>query len=206
VYKTLVEFLYFSACRREEALGLQVKHVLSDNEVLFVDTKNHEDRAVYIYPSCHKKLMAYCKDQPDDACVFRNMRGTKIHGVEFLKDLKKRARKAGITKRVWSHLIRHTTASHLAQADVPVRVVQKILGHKKLDSTIYYEQFNKDKQIDAIHSLPLIQHYLPVHDRIARAKTLVEKLGLSKDTRLEYALRETTRYGKTGLILEVFER
>ncbi len=153
VYKTLTELLYFTGCRIDEALRLKKKQLLAGSLVLFTHTKTGEERTVYLVPSCYQKLESLVENEKSDTLVFRNMKGHKIHGVEYRKDLKRRAVSAGITKRIHPHLLRHTAASHLAENSVDVRVVQKILGHSKLDSTIYYEQFNKDKQIDALNTL-----------------------------------------------------
>jgi integrase/recombinase XerD len=206
VYKTLIMFLYYSGCRISEAVNLRVKHVLGDNRVHFVQTKNGDDRIVYIFPTVYRKLELFIQNQSSEGYVFRSMTENHISIPEFEKDLKWRAKKAGITKRIYPHLLRHTLASHLAQERVDIRATQKILGHRSLDSTIYYEQLNIDAQIYAIHSLPITQIYLPFSDRIQRIKKDIEKHKLEDDERSEYRLEQTTRYGKQGLIFELFEK
>jgi site-specific recombinase XerD len=48
------------------------------------------------------------------------------------------AREAGMTKRVTSHAFRHSFATHLLESGADVRMVQELLGHRSLRTTMIY--------------------------------------------------------------------
>jgi len=61
-----------------------------------------------------------------------------IHDSSFQKSLKKAARKAGIDKRISSHILRHSFATHSLENGRPIHEVQQDMGHKDIKSTQVY--------------------------------------------------------------------
>jgi integrase/recombinase XerD len=60
---------------------------------------------------------------------------------------------AGIDKRVSMHTLRHSFATHLLEQKVDIRVIQVLLGHKKLETTALYAQVATDLLREVISPL-----------------------------------------------------
>jgi site-specific recombinase XerD/ribosomal protein L40E len=120
--KAFILTLYESGCRIGELLCLQIKHVGFDNydAVLLVNGKTGQRRVRVIQSA--PKLNQWIENHPlkndVDAPLWTTIgtnRRYKVWNYGTVKEvLKKIARKAGIKKRVYPHLFRHSRATHLA--------------------------------------------------------------------------------------------
>ena len=63
------------------------------------------------------------------------------------------ARKAGITKRVSLHTLRHSFATHLLEQNIDIRVIQVLLGHASLDTTALYTRVATNTIRDVVSPL-----------------------------------------------------
>jgi len=74
--------------------------------------------------------------------IKRQGRRVNDRGVESEKTLgrniKQASQKAGIHKRVTSHIFRHSYATHLLQNGIDLRSIQELLGHKSVETTMIY--------------------------------------------------------------------
>jgi site-specific recombinase XerD len=61
-----------------------------------------------------------------------------LHESSLQKAVRNAARSAGIDKRVTSHTLRHSFATHLLQHGRDIRVIQDLLGHADLSTTMIY--------------------------------------------------------------------
>jgi site-specific recombinase XerD len=64
---------------------------------------------------------------------------------------------AGIDKRVSMHTLRHCFATHLLEQKVDIRIIQALLGHKKLDTTVIYTQVATDLLREVVSPLETLQ-------------------------------------------------
>ncbi|OGH23462.1 MAG: hypothetical protein A2629_00245 [Candidatus Levybacteria bacterium RIFCSPHIGHO2_01_FULL_41_15] len=135
--KTLISFLAFTGCRFSEARDLKIKHLdLSAGRAILVDTKTNENRSVFFAEDLANNLRELVGERNSEDLVFINSLGKRVYESDFAFQLKKRAIQAGITKRVYPHLFRHSFATQLLMSGVDVAVVSKILGHKDVRTTV----------------------------------------------------------------------
>lgn len=141
--------LYGLGLRLNEALTLQVQDIDSDRGIVHIrNGKGSRDRVIPLAPVVLRGLRAYYKTHRNPKWIFpalghnqgRNAHAATEHvsanGVQGA--LRRTVKKLGITKHVHPHVFRHSYATHLLEANVPIHHVQKLLGHKTLQSTMIY--------------------------------------------------------------------
>lgn len=129
----LITFLSQLGCRISEALDLTWPY-LKDGIVTFVDTKNGDDRQCKITPELYQKILQLPRlsDKVFDL--------SDIGTVNL--ELKKRALKCHINKQIYPHIIRHSVATNLTLSGAQIQLVQKLLGHRDVNTTIRYSHNN----------------------------------------------------------------
>ena len=75
--------------------------------------------------------------------MFEGVPGKKYSATSVLNDVKNAARKAGITKRVYTHLLRHSFASHHLEQGTDLRYIQEWMGHESSKTTEIYTHVSK---------------------------------------------------------------
>jgi integrase/recombinase XerD len=140
--------MYSCGLRLGETIRLQVSDVDGKRKFVHVRRgKGAKDRLVPLAESALALLRDYYRTHRNPAWLFpalgktgKGARGaerpvseTTVHGA-----LRRAVRLAGIRKPVVAHTLRHSYATHMIEAGVPVRHVQECLGHESLASTMIY--------------------------------------------------------------------
>jgi len=91
--------------------------------------------------------------KPGKGFIFlsRVKKGSPISDIRV--PLKKAKEAAGITKKVHTHLLRHSFATHFLVQGTDLRVVQKLMGHAEVQTTQWYTQVSTKLTIEAINRL-----------------------------------------------------
>jgi len=153
----LLVTMYASGARAQEICDLTVKdiaYVSNGNVILTLMGKGEKPRRVKITSEATEmldKYIAYRKieNQPN-SYVFPSQRNEKMSlscVEEIYAKYEKKAKEAHPDKffsgRYTPHIMRHTTATHLLEAGVPLPVVKNILGHASIQTTQIYVEITQ---------------------------------------------------------------
>ena len=138
--KALMEFLYSTAIRVSELVRLNVEDVRFGEKDLIVYGKGQKERIVYINDKANLYLREYleCRKDTNRALfVSENHPHKRLGkaGVEHL--IRRTGLRAGVEK-AHPHRFRRTAATNALNRGMPLQEVSKMLGHKKLETTMEY--------------------------------------------------------------------
>jgi len=147
--KALLEVLYATGIRISELTGLNIGHVNLNSGWLRVKGKGSRERMVPLGREAIKWISRYLKERKDGkkitAPLFCNRYGKRLSRQSCWKLIKKYARKAGITKVISPHTLRHSFATHLLASDADLRSVQELLGHVNISTTQIYTHITQER-------------------------------------------------------------
>lgn len=139
--RALVEFLFATGCRVSEVVTLNREDINYYDRTIKVTGKGNKERYVYINAAAVVALDEYFKGREDsNEALFVSDRKPhqRIQKNAIEKIIHQIGERAGIGRRVFPHLIRHTTATHLYQHGMRLEDLQILLGHEKADTTRIY--------------------------------------------------------------------
>lgn len=161
--RAMFMLLYGAGLRVSEMLALTAKDIDSQRMVVHVrDTKNRHDRVVPLPPSALAALRTYWRESAPKGThlfgsPFHPERGRALTRKAVNLSLRKAARAAGLTLRVYPHLLRHAFATHLLELGTDLRTVQILLGHRSLQSTARYTHLSEARRATLRSPLELLQ-------------------------------------------------
>lgn len=155
----LLHLLIDGMCRITEALMISPSDIDHTNKTIIIQSTNAKSRKARIIPlsnQTYRLLIELIKengafeDEVDDL-LFLSLSGRMLSKNNFLRDTREYAVEAGITKRYYLHLLRHSAATHyLSTGDV--ESLRKILGHADLRTVLIYSHMADDTVIEKHNS------------------------------------------------------
>jgi site-specific recombinase XerD len=139
-HHTLLTTMYAAGPRVSEVARLQAGDIDSARHVLWIRAgKGRKDRQTLLPPRLLELLRSYWRWKRPGQWLFPSSQPDQPISVKaiFLA-CRNAARKAGITKAVHPHSLRHAFATHLLEAGCDIRKIQMLLGHAKLETTARY--------------------------------------------------------------------
>ena len=163
-YRTLLMLLYATGLRRAEAVRLKISDVDTSLMLIHVHQgKGSRDRDLPLTPKLLEALRAYwqsCKRKPR-VYLFPS-RFPPIEPERPISDkvvwhaCHQAALRAGLTKRIAPHTLRHSFATHMLEAGTDLRTIQLLLGHERLKDTAVYLHVSRRHLQAAINPLDQI--------------------------------------------------
>ena len=151
-HQTALSLAYGTGLRAGEVVALKVGDIDSERMTLRVEQgKGRKDRYAMLSPILLERLRVWWRVARAQGKMLDG--GWLFPGLNPIESLSARqlnraivaaAQAAGIDKRVSMHTLRHSFATHLLEKKVDIRVIQVLLGHKKLDTTAIYAQVATD--------------------------------------------------------------
>ncbi len=141
VYLAIATVLYGTGLRISEALALEVTDIDGARGVVRVrHGKGNLAREAKLSSSLYQWLRGYwSKERPPLPHLFASRRTGRPPTQDAVRDAFALAgEQAGITKPVRPHVLRHSFATHLLDAGTDIRVIQVLLGHRSLQTTMRY--------------------------------------------------------------------
>jgi integrase/recombinase XerD len=137
--RALLMTVYSTGLRRSEVARLRVTDIDSARMTITVDGKGKKDRVVMLSPVLLDILRQYWRQaKPKDWLFPGKTPDQPISGNDVFAVFHNAVRRAGITKHVSPHSLRHSFATHLLESGVDLRTIQLLLGHRSLKTTARY--------------------------------------------------------------------
>jgi site-specific recombinase XerD len=131
---------YGAGLRSAELVKLKPQHIHADRMCIRVDQgKGKKDRYTLLSQTMLSELRQYWKVYRPAIWMFVNRRGNDHMPASTAQAVFKALKaQAGITHGHGIHSLRHSFGTHLMEAGVPIPVIQRLMGHKSISTTLRY--------------------------------------------------------------------
>ena len=155
--RAMIELLYASGLRISELANARLENFNFEERIIRVTGKGNKTRLVPVGRKACEALAAYLSGERPNLVktrsgseIFLSERGTKLTTARIWQIIKKHARRSGLEKNVYPHLLRHSFATHLLGNGADLRIIQEMLGHADISTTQVYTHVDQQR-LKAVH-------------------------------------------------------
>jgi len=153
--RAMLELLYATGVRVSELINLKMSQVNLNQGVLRIVGKGDRERLIPLGDEAQDWLKEFM-DGPrveillerQSEYLFPTRRGDRMTRQAFWHIIKRYAKKAGVSKKLSPHTVRHAFATHLLNNGADLRVVQLLLGHSDVSTTQIYTHVARERLKD----------------------------------------------------------
>lgn len=153
--QAILELAYASGLRLAELRNLRLEQLHLEAGFLNVIGKGNKERVVPVGQQAVTAIHRYLTSgrpalvkPKSPANVFLTKRGTPFAHVTMWWRITHRVKRAGITRRITPHMLRHSFATHLLENGADLRAIQEMLGHAQITTTEIYTHVARRKLQD----------------------------------------------------------
>jgi site-specific recombinase XerD len=138
-HNTMLKLSYGMGLRVSEIINIKIEDIDSQSMQVFIRrAKGKKDRYANLPESILDQLRLYYKQYQPKDYLFEGQFGG-VYSVRSVQQVfKDSMRRAGVNKNVGVHSLRHSFATHLLEKGTDVRLIQDLLGHKDIKTTLLY--------------------------------------------------------------------
>jgi len=140
-YRAIVSLCYGAGLRISEAVAVRIVDIDSPRQVIHIPNgKGNKPRNALLSPRLLEILRAYYRMvRPQGEWLFPSWRKDKhMSAGSVQKACRDALEQSGLAKRVTPHTLRHSFATHLLEQGEDIRVIQALLGHRRIETTAHY--------------------------------------------------------------------
>lgn len=139
-HKAILALLYLCGLRVSEVINLKWSHLDRSRGIInIIAAKGMKDRQVPLSDKLIQILTDYWHEYKSKEYIFNGQNSSQYSDRSIGEVVKQLAVKAGIkNKRVYTHLMRHNSFSHLVENGIDINIIQKLAGHSNVKTTMIY--------------------------------------------------------------------
>lgn len=144
-HRVIMCLLYSCGLRVSELINLKWSHIDRSRMIInIIAGKGKKDRQVMLSEKIIPILEQYYREYMPKEYVLNGQTEIQYSARSVGEVVKQLAEKAGISKRVYAHLMRHNAFTHMVESGVDINLVQRIAGHSNVKTTMMYCHISND--------------------------------------------------------------